>query len=429
VPSLTWLWRARPLLVATSLVLAITSCEERLESGLACPALCPQQVASLKDTTLYPVEFDTSITGFPATGNEPLLILVTMPGTFDARGIVRFDTIPPVFRHKGAATDSELVAIEKAFIKLRVAKADTLGPDVTIEIYDVDVDTTGVGAVDDTTLAVLLPLFTPSRLLGARTFAAESLKDSVSIPIDSGRLIDKIRTPSIGRLRIGIRAFGASPVSMAVFSTNGGASPLLFIRPSADTTVEDITLGAYSRTPADPTTAAEVVDFQLIALAPPPPPPSTIRIGGTPGRRAYLRFNIPTEILDSSSVVRATLELTQRPNPGAPNASDTAGILPFELLTSSAITDVRRALSFKGFGLDSAATAPKDSGARSFEMIDAMRRWRFTTADRTPRAIAVQATREGISGWHVDFFSRTAPLAVRPRLRVTYMPQPKPGLP
>jgi hypothetical protein len=428
VSSLSWLSRARPLLVATSLVAAITACEERIDSGLACPALCPQQSESLKDTTLYAVEYDTSVTGFPATGNESELILVSRPGVFDARGIVRFDSLQTTFTHKATSVDSELVAIDSAFIKLRVSSADTLGPDVTVEVYDVDFDTTGVTA-DDTTKAVLAPLFSAGRLLGSRTFAAKSLKDSIAVPIDAAVVLNKIRTPSIARLRIGLRVVGPSLLELRVYSTNGGFPPLLFIRPSSDTSVADIVLAAYSKTPADPTTAAEVSDFQLIALAPPAAPANIIRVGGAPARRGYLRFNIPTEILDSSSVVRATLELTQRPNPAAPNASDTAGVRPFELAVSGALTDLRRALVFRGFSLDTAGMAPKDSGARAFEMIGALRRWRFTTAARTPRAIALVATREGISGWQVDFYSRTAPLAVRPRLRVTYIPQPKAGLP
>jgi len=428
VSSLAWLSRARPFLVATSLVAAITACEEHLESGLACPALCPQQSKSLKDTTLYSVEYDTSVTGFPATGNETELLLVSRPGVFDARGIVRFDTLQTTFTHKATAGDSELVAIDSAFIKLRVSLADTLGPDVTVEVYDVDIAPTGVTA-DDTTQAALLPLFSVDRLLGSRTFVAKSLKDSIAVPIDAAVVLNKIRTPSIARLRIGLRVFGASPVELRVFSTNGGFPPLLFIRPSSDTSVADISTAAFSKTPADPTTASEVADFQLIALAPPPAPANIIRVGGAPARRGYLRFNIPTEILDSSSVVRATLVLTQRPNPAAPNTSDTAGVGPFELVASGTLTDVRRALVFRGFGLDTVGMAPRDSGARSFELIESLRRWRFTTAARTPRAIALLATREGISGWQVDFYSRTAPLSVRPRLRVTYIPQPKAGLP
>ncbi len=427
VSPTAWVLRARPLVLATALIGAIASCDEQLESGLACPALCPQQSDSLRDTILFAVEFDTSIGGFPQTGTESQLLLATRGDTIDARAIVRFDSLQSKFRHKSSAVDSDLVAIDAAVIKLRVARSDTLGPGLTVEVYDVD--TTGADAANDTTVAVLLPTFTGARLIGARSFAAESLKDSIQIPIDKQVVLDKILAPGGGRLRVGLRVTAAQSAELSIVSSNGGFAPLLFIRPSADTTVENIVVAPFSKTPDEPTIAAEVADFQLIARSPPPPPADVIRVGGAPASRAYLRLNIPSRILDSSTVVRATLLMTQRPNPAAPNATETAGVVPFELAAGRALTDLSRALVFLGFPMDSAGMAPKDSAVRSFEMISALRRWRFTSAARTPRAIALRATREGQRAWQVDFYSQKAPVAVRPRLRLTYIPQLKQGLP
>jgi hypothetical protein len=159
------------------------------------------------------------------------------------------------------------------------------------------------------------------------------------------------------------------------------------------------------------------------------PGADAIRVGGIPGQRAYLRFNIPSKIIDSSSVVRATLILTQKPNTASYLPTDTAGVVPFELGSGSAITDLRRALIFLYVGMDSVGMAPQDSGQRSFEMIEAIRRWRFTTAGRTPRALALRAMLEGTSAWQADFYSHKAALSVRPRLRVTYVPLIKQALP
>ena len=41
--------RIRPLLVAATLIGVIVGFEQSLESGLACPTLCPQQSDSLRD--------------------------------------------------------------------------------------------------------------------------------------------------------------------------------------------------------------------------------------------------------------------------------------------------------------------------------------------------------------------------------------------
>jgi hypothetical protein len=251
----------------------------------------------------------------------------------------------------------------------------------------------------------------------------------VLVPLDSLKLLDKIRTLPYGRLRVGLRIAAPLQTTVRVFSTNGGFAPYLFIRPSMDSLVDSITIAPSSRTPAEPVIATEVADFQLVSSAPLPPDTDAVRVGGVPGQRADLRFNIPSKILDSSSIVRATLILTQKPNAAPFLPTDTAGLVPFELGSGSTITDLRLALIFLYVGMDSAGMAPQDSGARTFEMIDAIRRWRFTTQGRTPRALALRATQEGTSGWQVDFYSHRAPVAVRPRLRVTYVPLIKQGLP
>jgi hypothetical protein len=266
-------------------------------------------------------------------------------------------------------------------------------------------------------------------LIGQRTVPADSLRDSVLVPLDSQKLIDKIRTLPYGRLRVGVRIAAPTQTTVRIYSTNGGFAPHLFIRPSTDSTVDSITIAPSSKTPSEQLIANEVADFQLVSSAPLLPDTDAVRVGGIPGQRAYLRFNIPSNILDSSSIVRASLILTQKPNSAPFLPTDTAGVVPFELGSGAHITDLRRALIFLYVGMDSAGMAPQDSGARTFEMIQAMRRWRFTTAARTPRALALRATQEGESGWQADFYSHRAPLSVRPRLRVTYVPLIKQTLP
>lgn len=416
--------RVRPLVIAGALIGAIVGCEQNIDSGLACPALCPQQTDSLRDTTFYAVEYDTSIAGYPTTGSEGQLVLTARPG-IELRGIVRFDTLQATFRHKGTAVDSDLVSVASAVMKMLIADADTLGPAVTFSLYDVEVDSTE----DDTSSVALTARFVPANLLGTRTVPADSLKDSVLVKLDTAKLMAKIRTLPFGRMRVGVRITAPQPAEVKIFSSNGGFAPHLFIRPSLDTTVDSITIAPYSKTGSDGQSAIELADFQLVSQAPAAPTPDVIRVGGIPGRRGYLRFNIPAHILDSSAVVRASLILTQKPNPSAPEATDTAGVVPFVLSAGGVLTDLRRALIFLSFGMDSAGMAPKDSGLRTFEMISALRRWRFTKADRTPRTVALRATREGSGAWQVDFFSQRAALAVRPRLHVTYIPVFKGGLP
>jgi hypothetical protein len=420
-----WIRKSFPLLAIVAAAATIAACDETLEGGLGCSVLCPEQPAALLQDTLFAVELDTTLGGFPSTGAEQQLLLAVRGDTLDARAIVRFDSLPVTFRHANTVADSSIVEVDSARLWLRVAGADTLGPAITVELYDVDVT-----AGDDTAAATLVPLFEPSRFLGSRTFDSTEMKDSLLVPVDPAILLAKIQdTTGRRRLRVGIRITAAASAQIRVWASNSGFLPRLIFRPSPDTTVAEVHVGAESRTPNIPFIAADLLDFQIIAVAPPPAPPNVLRIGGVPGRRAYLRFNIPPRIIDSSTIVRAQLLLTQSPNPGGAASADTGSVQPFALASGGVLTDIQRVLLFLAAGFDTTRTVPADSGVRAMELIQIVRSWRGTSAALTPRAVAIRALTEGSTPWQVDFFSREAPLAVRPRLVITYVPQPLPRVP
>ena len=166
-------------------------------------------------------------------------------------------------------------------------------------------------------------------------------------------------------------------------------------------------------------------DFTLIAKGSPPSPRTDLAVGGLPSHRVFLRFNIPTHIVDSSSVLRATLLLTQRPNPLA-RVTDTLVVFPQVVVASDAVSDVSKAagiLAAPGLGIDSVLIAPHDSGARTIDIVFAIRQWRAQVAatTRTQRSIVLRSKTEGWSALAASFFSSEAPLALRPRLRVSYV--------
>jgi hypothetical protein len=303
---------------------------------------------------------------------------------------------------------------------------------LTVEIYDVDMN-----GAEESDLSLLATAFTPARLIGSRTFPIDSVRDSLNVPIDPNVLLTKIQTPVPGnRLRIGIRVTSASEPTLSIQTSNANEHPRLIFRPSTDTTVALVNLPVRSLTPEDPLTRAELADFLLVTQEPPAPPPDVIRIGSLPGRRAYLRFDVPVSILDSTTLVRAALLLTQRPNGHSPEPQDSVAIIPYEVIASETLDDLTRALFFlrslpRGFPArtDSLRMAADDDGTREFQVLGFVRNWRGTDPAVTPRALALNSALEGISGRQVDFFSIEAPLAVRPRLRITYLPRREEGLP
>ena len=421
--------RARPLLVAAAAAGAIVACDESLDSGLACPTLCPEQPAQVRDTTIFAVALDTTIGGFPPLGTEGELVLTYRPDTLITGLVLRYDSLLTRYQRANVPEDSAVESVDSAMIKLRVSRIDTLGPPMTVEVYDIDVDAPG----EDTSATLLAPLFTPSRLLGSRTFTALEARDSLIIPISDSAVLNKIQQvdDTLRRLRVGIRMTATSSTEIQVFSSNiGVAPPLLYFRASPDTqNVGALVVAPFSKTPDNVAVAADLADFQIITLGPAPAPANVLRVGGIPAQRVYMRFEIPEGIIDSSSIIRASLLLTQRPIPDAPRAQDTMHVQALRVHSSAVVTDLARALLFIRIGPDSTSIVPADSAVKAFELINLIKAWRLTDTSITPRAIALRSASEGVDGRFVDFFSIEAPVDVRPRLVLTYVPRPAPGLP
>jgi hypothetical protein len=215
--------------------------------------------------------------------------------------------------------------------------------------------------------------------------------------------------------------------------------------PSADTAIHPFAdIPPSSRTPADqPAAARDLTDYTLILTNSAALPSDALVAGGLPASRSYLRFDIPRGILDSGTVVRATLLLTQRPAAGA-DVRDTFSVYPQVVVAGVAVTDIARALEFLGpspgtpgsgtggldpLALDSIRLAPGDSGSHALEMVKVLQAWRFRPDTLAPRAIALRSSLEGSSTHEALFFSSDAPPELRPQLRISYVPRIPFGLP
>ena len=163
------------------------------------------------------------------------------------------------------------------------------------------------------------------------------------------------------------------------------------------------------------------------------PPSNTISVGGFPGRRTYMRFDLPSRIVDSSTVLRATLTLTQFPLRGSPSALDSVGIYPFAITAGTVLTDIPRLMRLVSVNtvnaFDSLRVVPADSGTRRLELVNLVRVWRNTKVEQTQRALVLVMGAEGVRPAIAAFFSSEAGSALRPRLQLTYVPTVTLGLP
>src|SRR5439155_22046065 len=162
---------------------------------------------------------------------------------------------------------------------------------VTVELYDID--TTAAGT--DTVAAALLPFFQPERRIGSKTFAPESLKDTVRFSISNAIVLDRVTkgTP----LRVGLRLVSAKSAELAIQSTTTGTGMTLVFRGSLDTTATPVTVTPLSHTPLNQSfPSGPLADYVIVAKGGAPTSPALLAVGGVPSRRTYLRFDVPPSI-------------------------------------------------------------------------------------------------------------------------------------
>lgn len=421
-----WTRRARQSLPLAALLFA--ACGENLESTAACPALCPSQTVGVRNITFEAVTLDTTVVGGLGLGTEGVMLLASRGDTLDSRVVIRFDTLPSVFRTAGDTTQKPISYVDSVYLRLRFdsSSARATAP-VTIDAYDVDT------TASDTATAAVAALFRPDRLLASQTYLPGKLVDTVSFRLPDAQVLAKVQARK--PLRIGLRLRAGSVTLARIFSTESGVGPQLSLRISPDTAVKADTVAPLSATPADnEVVASNLRDYMLLVRGTGQPSPSSLAVGGLPGRRVYLQFNIPALLVDSSNVVRATLLLTQLPNPGV-QSSDTIRIQPLVVVAGAAVTDPAKAAQIVAsptiIPLAQARLVPESAGEREIEIAPAFAIWRAQKASDTPRALVLQSVEEGASPLEALFYSadpQNDP-AVRPKLRISYTPRTRLGTP
>jgi hypothetical protein len=420
---------------AVAVILAgASACAEDFEGGAGCPVLCPESGFNIEHDTLDAViALDTTLSGYPIPGDESSLTLLQRIGNGDTvitAGIVRFDFIAKTIP-AGTNDSTPIVKLDSLVLRLNAAPldGDALGGrdtlkrvPVTIEVYDVDT------AASDFDTAAVRARFRPENIIGSYTARRDSLKDSVFIALDTAAVRARVQT---GRLRIGLRIRSDSSMTLPIRSTEGGGP--LFIRFRALGAPDDTGI-VRTIAPASVSSGAEgdvpqLADYLIVLRGTPPPPPPILAIGGLPAQRVYVRLAIPPRLVDSVTVVRASLVMTQTPVRGRTDDTVRVALQPNVSIARPLVEPGRAALLVASVpGLESRVRAPQDSGIVRFELAgpagalpNAILLWRFRPEDELPRAVVIRSSIEGHFPSEFHFFSSEAPVNLRPRLEISYI--------
>lgn len=419
-------------LLALPLVAALGACTEDLQTGGTCPVLCPGQGIVIRDTVLEgTVVLDTNLVGFPFQGSEDPMVLAAWTDTLDIRVVARFDSLTRQFQQINDLSPSEIRQLDSAYVTLLLSASQLPTPGQWfIDAYDVY-----DASVDDTIPAQTVPLFDPARLIGTYqgdTAFTDTLR--IRVPLDTAFVRTVLNTPD-RRLRIGFQVRAAQPVQLRVTPIDLGNGPTLtYVAMSVDTVPEPDTIvrtrfnfPGNSLTPAvPPALANDLTDYQIIVQAPSQLTPNTLTVGGLPGSRVYLRFNVPAWITDSVGVLRAQLQLVQDPVTGAA-AGDSIRLDGHLIVANTEAISLHRAatlLSPAGIYVASKFIVPSASDTIKLNVNNLIRQWSTTNPTRAePTAIILRSNLEGGTPAALRFHSAAAAdPALRPKLLITYTP-------
>ena len=427
------------------------ACSERLDTSKNCPVLCTDASLVFRDTTLDIVQFDSAFTGFTGAGErwrapslatsngagflyETFVPVVNRTDSVDIRQVFRFDTLP---RTLSASDTTSITAVtdSKLLLVLDTARSVIPAGSTTVSLYDIDDST----VTDDTTASLLGARFTAQRLIAARTFnRTEAFGDTISgsgsrvtirafaIAIPDSVMLRYIRTAH--RMRIGMRVTSSAPAALRFVAptvNSDGLVPRLTYDPSPDTAIRAWSVSTqYNGSVAEPSRfrAQSLVLKDLTPLL----NDGSLEVGGLVGVRSLLRVKIPRAFLDKITIVRASLDLTQRPLRNVPGADNGVRMRARVTIAGPALgTDPRRQVelldpTLEGVTLPSLNIVPRDSGVKSFDVGAALRLW-ITQDSSLSTGLVLYSESETFQEQRPSFYSRRATNpALRPRLRLSY---------
>jgi hypothetical protein len=390
-------WRFGGLLAA----MVLAGCQEKLTAPADCPALCPGGQPEVHDEVFTAVsEADSSYTGYVQPHQAAALLVSNGLEGFEERALVRFlaraDSVSVRDTLRGYSIDS-------VALSFTVAARDTNLDGLQLLLYRL------APTFDSaTTFADLAPAFVPEGLI-----ATVAVPDSVNVGVvravfqgaDLSRV--QIAAADSGKLALGVRVGAPSPTGVRVGALAGGNGPLFTTYVTLD--VPD-TGTAQLRT-----LALSSVFNTYVSEVPQVSDTTFLSVGGAPSARSLLRFNLPSRIRDSATIVRATLELT----PVAPITGLSTD--PARLTARAVLADV----GAKSPVSTAAGRVPEDTlevgtSVVSLEAVRLVELW--LGASNRPSALMLSLTPEASSFSRPVFYStRATDPALRPRLRLSYL--------
>jgi hypothetical protein len=382
-----------------SLAAAITACQERLTAPAECPELCPGGETRVFDTVIAPLtNSDTSYIGYIArTSAGALLVSNGLPASED-RAVIRFNA-----RADSIAVRDTLRAytVDSALLALNLVARDTLVNGLKLYLYRID---PAVDA-DDTFESINLQLV-PAAIIDSIE-VPDSVNAGLLQTVLRGAEVEKVALPagSGGVLAIGVAMAADQPSGIRIGSLAVGTGGTFISYVTLDVPdTGSVRRQTVTRTPAFNT---------FVTQSPLVPDNAFLTVGGEPSARAVLRFDLPEDIEDSATIVRATLELVPRsPMLGLPTD-------PALLQAKALFADLGAKSPVDGRFTSSDTLVVGSADTVRVDVTPIVQTWQ--AASERPEAMFLSLLPEGASFTRPVFGSTRSGTVGGPQLRITYL--------
>jgi hypothetical protein len=406
-----WRWVAG----VVGLIGVMTACQERLTAPADCPALCPGGSVQVFDTVVPAVALRDSsfpavkdgINGYISRGQGSAELVSSGFAASDDRAVYRF-----VARGDSIAVRDTLraYAVDSAQVSLTLVARDTLVDGLKVYLYRI------ASTVDSTAgFADIESQLVESNLI-----------DSIAVPdsVNTGALKTVLRGADVDRLKlapggdsvlaIGLRMSANTPTGIRMGALASSTAPVF----TSYITVDVPDTGSVRNQ-----SVSRATDFNtFVTQNPVVPDDALLTVGGEPSSRALVRFGLTDAFLDSTTIVRATLELT----PVQPIISLPTD--PSSIQTLAVIGDLGAKSPLSSTTTDAAAgfirqdTLPVVQGdTLKIEMTRIVQLWQ--NSRNRPQSIFLRMVPEGATFARAVFYSTRSPsggVLVAPRLRITF---------
>jgi hypothetical protein len=387
----------RPFVVL-ALASGLVGCSENLTQPGQCPELCPGGSPQGQEQVLTALaNQDSTFSGYTARSSGTVMLVGSgVPTLADTSfGVIVFNARPDSVTFRDTL---RAYTVDSVRLSLLAASHDTAARHVMVQLYRLpsNLDTTALS------YPAISGFFTPANLIGGEQLPDTAVADTVRLTIKGSQLSSVAFQPSdAGRLVVGVSITGDTATGGRIGNQRGVFPPefLTYVTPVA---------------PSPATTAIlESPNFSdYLSRQTPTIDPSLLTVGGVPSSRVLLRFPWPANLRDSSTIVRATLELVPaQPVVGARNQT---GILDVRGLA----TDFGAKSPIEPSSLGTLTLPPSTSDTVRVEIATVVQLWQ---RGLRPPAVFLSIAPE------VETFSRAVFGSTRsgapPRIRINYLPR------